>query len=340
MSLPFDATRQPVRTTLSCCAASTTHCTFCQLCCHLLCYAPSWPHPILVHVRGDHQFYSATPLSDSDPHWLDGKTGLGSSATLVSSLVGALCHYFQLIDSSDQTSAVSDSSLILLHSSLLPQHISSTMAVSAARVVAGLVFHRRRPRPVHFPNIIFGPRCPICSSLSLPRAARPGHLPLSVSGRSLCGSGEGWQRLRCVGCLLWQSNVPGASHRAALLTCCRGPFIARWRWIGRPSLQCVLPEVEHEYHVNYVASSEAASDAATSCSLAAPLSAPPSPSSAIAPNSASPSSSYSSLSELDRTPSPVTPPACSLCSALRGRRQWGSEGDCGRAALVPLRAAS
>ena len=282
--------------------------------------------PILLHVKGDHQFYSATPLPDSDPRWLDGKTGLGSSATLVSSLVGALCHYFQLIDDDHNTQ-------LMLHSALLPHHSTTGVSLGSQDHTGSML-----ARPVSSLDSSFtvvghdlstfstssSSSLPVCSTLSLPRSAR-----LSICHRlsqlahcaaqGKIGSGfdvstayfgsQVYRRFsqRCIADVLPHSvKQPLAVNRAALL-------------------QCVLPEVQHHYHQqtsSNVDSSDLLPSTATSLSSAAPLSAPSSPSSAKSPDSTSPSSSSSSLSELDRTPSPVTAPSCSLCSALRNRPQW------------------
>ena len=59
--------------------------------------------PVLLTVHGDSSFYSAEPASSSSaspaaPSASDGKTGLGSSATLVASLITALFQHFHLLN--------------------------------------------------------------------------------------------------------------------------------------------------------------------------------------------------------------------------------------------------
>ena len=54
---------------------------------------------VIIYLNGDYQFYSAQPVNQQ--HKQDGKTGLGSSAALVSSLVAVLYNYFDVLSSSE-----------------------------------------------------------------------------------------------------------------------------------------------------------------------------------------------------------------------------------------------
>lgn len=51
---------------------------------------------LILYLSGDYQFYSCNPVHNTNDK-LDGKTGLGSSAALVSSLVAALYSYFDIM---------------------------------------------------------------------------------------------------------------------------------------------------------------------------------------------------------------------------------------------------
>jgi phosphomevalonate kinase len=53
---------------------------------------------LLIHLKGDYQFYSAEEKhqNDNEPINLDNKTGLGSSACLTASLIGSLFELFEL----------------------------------------------------------------------------------------------------------------------------------------------------------------------------------------------------------------------------------------------------
>ena len=291
-------------------------------------------HPILLHVRGDHQFYSATPLSDSsDPRRLEGKTGLGSSATLVSSLVGALCHYFQLVLDSDCVGGEDSSTTtqLLLHSALLQPHSSVTAASivshghtapTIAQPVSSLdssftvVGHDLSTFPTSAASL------PLCSTLSLPPFARKS-ICHRLSQLAHCAAqgkvGSGFDvSAAYFGSQVYRRFSPDCIEHVLPQSLSRPLSVDRVALV-----QCILPEIEHNYHqpADSGGGSEALISSATLFSSAA-LSAPSSPSSAISPDSTSPSSSYSSLSELDRTPSPLTPPSCSLCSALCSRRQW------------------
>ena len=298
--------------------------------------------PVLLHVRGDYQFYAAQPLAADDPRWLDGKTGLGSSATLTSSLVGALCLYFQLVAAGDAVPAP-----LLLHSSCLPHHslpashshsdASNGGAESAAARLASsldssftVVEHDLSTFPASSSASL-----PACWTLELPHTARVS-LCHRLSQLAHCaaqgkvGSGfdvsaahfgnQLYRRFspQCIARVLPQRSVsePLAIDRSALLL-------------------CILPDVPHHSHRPLADSSSGSSPASFDSSAPlradAPLSAPSSPTFNPSPGSTSPrssSSSYSELSALSRTPSPVsTPPVCSLCFALRatGRRQWDEE---------------
>jgi len=70
-------------------------------------FAERYGRGLRIYLEGDHQFYSATPPQQENgcvpPVVPDGsKTGLGSSAALVSSLVAALFQYFGAFDGADE----------------------------------------------------------------------------------------------------------------------------------------------------------------------------------------------------------------------------------------------
>ena len=283
--------------------------------------------PVLLDVRGDHQFYSATPLPDNDPRWLRGKTGLGSSATLVSSLVGALCHYFQFTD--DSTNGQ-----LLLHAALLPHYASSATSSSFHQHSAGssVTYPGRPASSLDSSFTVVGhdlstftfssASLPVCSTLSLPRSARLAicHRLSQVAHCAAQGKvGSGFD----VSAAYFGSQIY-CRFSAACISHVVPDSLKQLLSIDRAALvQCLLPDIQHHQHQPTDSQHDSIERAVASSLPAASQSAPSSPSSAASPDSTSPSSSYSSVSELECPPSPITPPACSLCSAVRSRQhRW------------------
>jgi phosphomevalonate kinase len=79
--------------------------------------------PLLLRLFGDHQFYTATPSTEqSILQNMSGKTGLGSSAALVSSLVAAIFSHYGIISSSPLS--------IQLPGYYLKQQLSSSIVIT------------------------------------------------------------------------------------------------------------------------------------------------------------------------------------------------------------------
>lgn len=245
-----------------------------------------WSWPVVVDLEADHPFYSAAPPTGDGPLPPDSKTGLGSSAALVSSLVAALFQFMGVLNGDSGSRSVWLPVPASAHEDDASQ---SVMGSSFTVINTDLSSVSTRPL------------------LALTATAAPAsHVRLTLTATdwfAVCHHMS--QLIHCVaqGKVGSGFDVSAAFHGSHRYTRFAPEVISGIlsavgdRNVERCELvKCALPSIKHEQH-NGVTVANANADSR---------------------------SEFDSDSEtaLSRTPSPLTPSPCSVCRWLDSRHPW------------------